>query len=66
MKKKTYLFLTLIMALMTFSACSDDDDEAVGTQNPEQEVAGTYIGTWSQSLQTHLASCKMKTKLQEQ
>lgn len=50
MKKKTYLFLTLIMALMTFSACSDDDDEAVGTQNPEQEVAGTYIGTWNQKL----------------
>lgn len=66
MKKKTYLFLTLIMALMTFSACSDDDDEAVGTQNPEQEVAGTYIGTWNQKLTTHLASCKMKTKLQEQ
>lgn len=50
MKKKTYLFLTLIMSLLTFTACSDDDGEVVGTQNPEQEVAGTYMGTWNQKL----------------
>ncbi len=50
MKKFIYSFMVLTMALFTFSACSSDDEEVVGPQNPETEVAGTYVGNWVSEL----------------
>lgn len=50
MKKNLYVLLAVLAVMFTFFACSDDDDDAVGTQNPETEVAGTYTGTWNQVL----------------
>lgn len=49
MKKNLYILMVLMAAVFGFTACSDDDD-AVGTQNPETEVAGTYTGSWHQVL----------------
>lgn len=48
MKKYLYIIVTLIVSAMTFTACGDDDEETQGTQNPEEEIAGTYAGTWRQ------------------
>lgn len=50
MKKNLYILMALAMAVLTFTACSDDDNEAQGTQNPETEVVGEYIGSWDQKL----------------
>jgi len=50
MKKNIFLLIGLVMAVLTFGSCSDDDNDAVGTQNPEQEVSGVYVGSWHQSL----------------
>lgn len=43
-----FLFTALCLCL---TACSDDDEESgrVST-NPEQETAGTYVGTWTREL----------------
>lgn len=50
MKKNLYILIAFVMAVLTFAACSDDDNEAQGTQNPETEVAGVYVGNWDQKL----------------
>lgn len=50
MKKNIFLLMAALMSVLTFSSCSDDDNDAVGTMNPEQEVAGTYAGSWHQVL----------------
>lgn len=41
--------MVLMSVVFGFTACSDDD-EPIGTQNPETEVAGTYSGTWTKVL----------------
>lgn len=49
MKKYFYIIATLIVSALTFTACGDDDEGTQqGTQNPEEEIAGTYAGTWHQ------------------
>lgn len=50
MKKNIFLLIGIVMTVLTFGSCSDDDNDAVGTQNPEQEVVGVYVGSWHQSL----------------
>lgn len=49
MKKNLYILMVLMSVVFGFTACSDDD-EPIGTQNPETEVAGTYSGTWTKVL----------------
>lgn len=49
MKKNLYILMVLMAVAFGFTACSDDEEE-VGTQNPETEVAGTYTGSWHQVL----------------
>ena len=48
MKKNLYILMALMAVIFGFTACSDDDDDNIGTQNPETEVAGSYIGSWHQ------------------
>lgn len=49
MKKNLYILMVLMSVVFGFTACSDDD-EPIGTQNPETEVAGTYSGAWTRVL----------------
>lgn len=50
MKKYIYFLTALVVSALTFTACSDDDNEEQVTQNPEKEVVGTYVGSWHQEI----------------
>lgn len=50
--KNIFYALSLVFALGTFTACDDDEDIAIDNSNPEQEVAGTYVGTWTRTKNT--------------
>lgn len=52
MKKIIYLMLGLVLVTGGFTSCSDDDDDNGSVSmpaNPEKEIAGTYIGTWTKT-----------------
>lgn len=51
--KNMFYALSLVLAMGTFTACDDDDDVAIDQSNPEQEVAGTYVGTWTRTKNTN-------------
>lgn len=49
MKKKLYILMAFMAVTFGFTACSDDDGgDGAGVQHPEEEVAGTYYGTWEE------------------
>lgn len=50
MKKFIYFAFCLALTGGIFTSCSDDDDNAIVSTNPGSDVAGTYTGTWSQTL----------------
>ena len=50
--KNIFYALSLVFALGTFTVCDDDDEIAIDNSNPEEEVAGTYVGTWTRTAGT--------------
>jgi len=50
MKKFIYIAFCLALTGGVFISCGDDDDDAIVSTNPGSDVAGTYTGTWSQTL----------------
>ena len=47
MEKIKYMFMAVLVALvsMTVTSCSDDDDDVSQQKNPSSVIVGTYAGT---------------------
>lgn len=47
MEKIKYMFMAVLVALvsMTVTSCSDDDDDVSQQKNPSSMIVGTYVGT---------------------
>lgn len=50
MEKIKYMFMAVLVALvsMTITSCSDDDDDVSQQKNPSSVIVGTYAGTLRQ------------------
>ena len=50
MEKIKYMFMAVLVALvsMTVTSCSDDDDDVSQQKNPSSVIVGTYAGTLRQ------------------
>lgn len=50
MEKIKYMFMAVLVALvsMTVTSCSDDDDDVSQQKNPASMIVGTYAGTLRQ------------------
>lgn len=45
MEKIKYMFMAVLVALVSMTSCSDDDDDVSQQKNPSSVIVGTYAGT---------------------